>query len=208
MKNSTLLISLLACACLAYAQEASRFEIFGGYAFSNRPRLPLAAISSDHGWEAAFKYNITSRIGLVAEIDGRTGSDFRVLQPSANLSVFVRQPVSTYTYLFGPEFNVYRNRRVAFNLRGLAGFIHADDSGTSTSVFSTDPITGQQQFVATRSLVTNTFAASLGGNIDVRLGRGFSWRALQPEAVITRPNGREQVNLRVATGLVFGFGKR
>ena len=207
MNKSTAVILFLASACLAYGQEVPRIEVFGGYAFSPNASLPLANTNSDHGWETAFKYNITSRIGLVAEIDGRKGTDFRVLQPSTNQSFVVAQPVSTFNFLFGPEVNVYRNRRIALNLRGLIGFVHASDNDTHASLFSTDPITGQQQFLFTRTFITNTFAASFGGNMDVRLGHGFSWRAVQPEAVVLQRNGREHTDFRVATGLVFNFGK-
>jgi hypothetical protein len=208
MKNTTAVFFLLGCAGLAYSQEPSRIEIFGGYSYADHLRLPLASVSSKNGWEAAFKYNITSRIGLVAEVDGRAGSDFRSLQPSPGTTVFVRQPVSTYSFLFGPEVNVYRYRRVAVNLRALAGFIHADDSHGNLSVFSTDQLTGKQQFLVDPSFETNTFSMVAGGNLDVRLGRGISWRAVQPEMQLTRPDGRNQANFRISTGLVFSFGKR
>jgi hypothetical protein len=212
MKNTTAVILFLGCASLGYSQETSRFEVFGGYTFANHLRLPLSLFSSRNGWEGAFKYNITSRIGLVAEVDGRAGTDFRELSPSTSTTVFLSQPVSTYTFLFGPEVNVYRYRRVAINLRALAGFVHADDSHANVSVFSLvsgpDQVTGQQQFLTTRSFATNTFSMAAGGNVDVRLGRGFSWRAVQPEMQLTRPDGRSQPNFRISTGLVFGFGKR
>jgi hypothetical protein len=208
MKNITGFILFLGCSSLAYSQEASRFEIFGGYTFADHLRVPLAAFSSRNGWEAGFKYNIASRIGLVAEVDGRAGTDYRTLSPSTGTTVFLRQPVSTYTFLFGPEVNVYRYRRVAVNLRALAGFIHADASNANVSVFSTDQLTGQQQFLTTRGFENNTFSMVAGGNVDIRLGRGFSWRVVQPEMQLTRPDGRSQSNFRISTGLVFGFGKR
>ncbi len=208
MKITTAVIFLLGSGSLAYSQEPSRFEIFGGYSYADHLRLPLASVSSKNGWDAAVKYNITSRIGLVAEVDGRGGTDFLSLQPSPGTTVFVRQPVSTYTFLFGPEVNVYRYRRVAVNLRALAGFVHADDSHGNLSVFSMDQLTGKQQFLVASGFETNTFSMVAGGNVDVRLGRGFSWRAIQPEMQLTRPNGRSQPNFRISTGLVFVFGKR
>jgi len=208
MNKFAAVILFLTGACLAFGQEVPRIEVFGGYAFSHNPGLPLADFSSDHGWETAFKYNLTSRIGLVAEIDGRKGTDFRGLQPSTGLTVFVQQPVSTFNFLFGPEVNVHRYGRVAFHLRGLLGFVHASDNDTHASLFSTDPLTGQQQFLFTRTFITNTFAAAFGGNMDIRLGRGFSWRAVQPEALVLHRNGRDQTDFRVATGLVFNFGNR
>jgi len=206
MNKSTAVILFFSSACLAVAQDVPRIEVFGGYAFSHNSSLPLAENTSDHGWETAFKYNVLSRLGLVAEIDGRKGTDFRVLQPSTNVSVVVEQPVSTFNFLFGPEVNVYRNRRIAFHLRGLVGFVHASDNDTHASIFSS--LSDPGQFLFTRTFVTNTFASSFGGNMDVRLGHGFSWRAVQPEAVVLNRNGRAHTDLRVATGLVFNFGKR
>jgi hypothetical protein len=208
MKNITGFILFLGCSSLAYSQEASRFEIFGGYSFADQLKLPLAFSSSRNGWEAAFKYSFTSRLGLVAEVDGRAGTNVNALSPFNGTNAVISRPVTTYTFLFGPEVNVYRNRRVAINLRALAGVLHADDSSASLSVFAVDPITGQQSFTATRSFETNTFSMATGGNIDVHLGHGLSWRALQPEMQLTRVNGRSQPNFRVSTGLVFNFGKR
>lgn len=208
MKITTAVIFLLGSASLAYSQEPSRFEIFGGYSYADHLRLPLASVSSKNGWDAAVKYNITSRIGLVAEVDGRAGTDFRILRPSDSTTVFLRQPVSTYAFLFGPEVNVYRYRRVAVNLRALVGFVHADDSHGNLSVFSTDQLTGKQQFLVASGFESNTFSMVAGGNVDVRLGRGFSWRALQPEMQLTKPDGRSQPNFRISTGLVFVLGKR
>jgi len=199
---------LLGSIGLAYGQEPSRFEIFGGYSFADRLQLPLAATSSKNGWEAAFKYNLTSRLGLVAEVDARAGTDFRATQLSGGTTVVLSRPVSTYTFLFGPEVNVYRNRRVAINLRALAGFVLADDSSATVSIFSFDQLTGLENFIATRRFVTNTFSMTAGGNLDVHLVRGLSWRALQPEMQLTRINGQNQANFRVSTGLVFNFGKR
>jgi hypothetical protein len=207
MKNITAVILFIGCTTLACGQDIPRYEIFGGYTFANQLRLPLAAESSKNGWQAGFKYNIASRIGLVAEVDGRGGEAFRLLEANSATTLFLRQPVSTYTFLFGPEVNVYRNRRVAINLRALAGVLHADQANGGVSVFSTEPLTGQQQFISSRGLENNTFSMVAGGNVDVRLGRGFSWRVVQPEVQLTRINGENRPNFRVSTGLVFGFGK-
>jgi len=205
MKNIAGVILLLSFACFACGQEVSRFEIFGGYSYADRLQLPLAASSSNNGWEAAFKYNLTSRLGLVAAVDGRAGTDFRSTQLADGTAVFLRRPVSTYSFLFGPEVNVYRYRRVSINLRALAGFVHADDSNANVSVFSTNPL---PNFIATRTFVNNTFSMAAGGNLDIRLKGGLSLRAIQPEMQLTRINGGSQPNFRIATGLVYSFGKR
>jgi len=207
MNKITALIFFTGCASFACGQDTPRYEIFGDYAFANHLHSPLAAQSSRNGWAAGFQYNITSRIGLVAEVDGRRGETLGLLAANSATSVLVSQPVSTYTFLFGPQVNVYRNRRVSVNLRALAGVLHANQSNGGVTVASTDVTSGQIQFLSSRGLDTNTFSMTAGGNIDVRLGRGFSWRAVQPEMQLTQTNGGPQGNFRMSTGLVFGFGK-
>lgn len=206
MKNIVALIVAFGCVSPVFSQEASRFELFGGYSFAEHPQLPLSAIPSRNGWEAAIKYNLTSRIGLVAQFDERWGTAFQIIQPSSSTTVFTAEPVKAHTYLFGPEVNVYRRGRVSMNLRGLVGVVHSSDTSTTTSLVSA--FNGQQQLLATHGVSLNHFVAALGGNLDVRLGHGFSWRALQPEVRLTSFNSDTRHNFQVATGLVFNFGGR
>ena len=205
MKNIAGVILLLGCAGFAVGQEFSRFQIFGGYSYADRMQLPLAATSSTNGWEAAFKYNLTSRLGFVAAVDGRAGTDFRGTQLADGTSIVLVRQVSTHSFLFGPDVNVFHYRRVSINLRELFGFIHADDTNGNVSVFSNNPV---PSFVATREFVNNTFSMATGGNVDFRLKGGLAWRILQPEMQLTRGNAQYQPNFRVATGLVYNFGRR
>jgi hypothetical protein len=143
-------------------------------------------------------------LGIVAAVDGRAGTDFRSIEFPDQTAVFLDRPVSTYSFLFGPEVNVFRYGRVSVNLRALAGFIHSNNSNANAAIIDN----AAQTFLVLQGSNTNTFSMATGGSLDVRLARGFSWRAFQPEMQLTRINGRNEPNFRVATGLVYSFGKR
>ena len=202
------MILLLGCAGFARGQEVSRFEIFGGYSYAERLQLPLASTSSLNGWEAGVQYNVTSRLGLVMAIDGRDGTDYRNTLTSDGSTVFLRRPVNTLTFLFGPQVNVFRHGRVSVNLRVLAGFVHSDDTNANVAVLNINPGANVENVLITQTYLNNTFSMSAGGNADFRLKGGLSWRMLQPEMQLTRVDGRSQPNFRVTTGLVYSFGRR
>jgi peptidoglycan-associated lipoprotein len=55
------------------------------------------------------------------------------------------------------------------------------------------------------------FAASLGGGLDLRASRRFSFRLIEADYLLTTfDNGTNdhQNNLRISTGVVLRFGKR
>jgi hypothetical protein len=169
------ILSVLLFTTSVLAQENSRFEAYGGYSFGYQKRDRLSLYGANNGWIGAFKVNLNDRIGVLGEAGGQF--DFGRTAPRR-----------TQTYLFGPEFNALRTRRLAVNFRATAGFIR--DSN--------------EQFFANP---TSAFASSFGGNLDIRLSEHLSWRVLQPEVLFTKFGNRYEPNLRASTGLVFHFGR-
>lgn len=53
-----------------------------------------------------------------------------------------------------------------------------------------------------------SFAAVVGGGVDVKLSDRVAWRAGQVDYVLTRFGGSEQHNWRFSTGVVFRFGSK
>lgn len=89
---------------------------------------------------------------------------------------------SLTTYLFGPE--------VSFRAR-VSPFAHV--------------LIGAAHFGAGNPGSDTSFAAAVGGGIDLRLAHGIYWRVIQGDYLPTRFNGGTQNNVRVSTGLVVRF---
>ncbi len=112
------LATILLVGCLALAQAAPRVELQAGYTFlnldpSNGPKGVL------HGWTGSTQFNVTRRLGFVAEAGGSYGKD-----------LYVNETVHTYT--FGPRVSIYRGERVNFfghTLLGV-GYLRASRGGS------------------------------------------------------------------------------
>lgn len=91
-------------------------------------------------------------------------------------------PPSMLTYLFGPEVSIPAH---------VSPFAHV--------------LVGAAHFGAGSPGSDTSFAAAVGGGIDLRLSRGLYWRVIQGDYLPTRFNGGTQNNVRVSTGLVVRF---
>ena len=59
--------------------------------------------------------------------------------------------------------------------------------------------------VSTNGIADTSFAAAIGGGIDMRIAPLISWRIIQGDDVITHYFGGIQHSARVSTGIVFRF---
>ena len=89
------------------------------------------------------------------------------------------------TYLFGPRFSYRKYERVTPFAQTLFGLAHTGGDN-------------------------NSFAASFGGGVDLKITRSISFRPAQVEYLLTRfpeitSNRETQNNLRVSTGIVLHF---
>jgi hypothetical protein len=199
------------------AQDVPKVGLFVGYSYlrtggvSNAGLVGLGAVSLN-GWDASAKFNVTSRIGLLADFSGQYG-DRRVQLPAASNPALQPRPgdFRQHTFLFGPEFRVLGTDRIAVNLRALAGVANRNTlvAPLSQPIESTPPLIGNPATPITQLTVSggNGFAASFGGSIDYRINDRLAYRFVQPEPLLTRFAGSTQPDFRVATGLVFTFGR-
>jgi hypothetical protein len=217
---------LLFASSFAAAQDYSKVDLFGGYSYL---RLDTQGIDSSslnayctaiiggscpltfhvhpgfNGFEASGQFNFNRWLGLKGDFAGHYGNLF-----SAGITAvppFPRFNISTpdehiYDYLLGPVVT-HRARRYSVFAHALFGGEHV-----GYGAFALPPVplpitlpSGPQP--------SNWFAAVVGGGLDIPLTRHFSVRAAQFDYhfVNASANGHGHRNdLRISTGIVFGFG--
>lgn len=165
-------------------------ELFIGYShvrFGVPGNTPAQSSFDFQGGAVSLAYNLNRWLGLVGEAGIYKISSL----PSA----------TSATYLFGPRFS-HRIDRFTLYVNALFGSarLSSDFSGTPSNTF-----------FGAGSIHEQTFAAALGGGLDVRLNRHLSWRVVQGDYLLTTFNAgniSRQNNIRAGTGLVFRFGER
>jgi hypothetical protein len=179
-------LGLLATAKLTKAQDASRFELYGGFSYTrfnvnaSLPGVAPSATYNAYGGGGEFEYNANNWLGAVADLAG-----YGAFASSNGALVG-----GAFTYLFGPRANFRRGKVTPFAQTLFGGICTTDGIGVS----------GPQ----------NNFAMTAGGGIDFKVSAHFSVRPIQAEYLMTRlPNGlnNREDNLRIGAGVILRFGK-
>jgi len=197
-------MGLIAFVCAltvpAMAQNTPIVEVFGGYSYARVDLTDIKHVNAN-GWSASATENLNSWFGGTLEVSGYYAA------PRLTIFGITTKPGSNvYTVLFGPRFSYRKFQKLTPFVHALLGVahIHASENGFSTS--------------------DNSFAAALGGGVDVRLGDKFAVRVVQGDYVYTRfmslgispqtggivfsgPRVRQN-NFRVSAGVVLCFGKK
>ncbi len=197
LKKITLVLLVVLFAAVAFAQDAPKAEVFGGYQYMSVDTKGLDNRQSFNGWDADVAFHVKKSFSIVADISGAYKSE------TFNDSVLgnVTGKIRVYNYLFGPRFSANAGKVTPF-AEALFGIGHitigAEASGANTSVSSND------------------FAMALGGGLDVNANKHFAIRLAKFDYVMNRINannlgdtgvsGSENLNnFRFATGVVFKF---
>ena len=194
------LLTLAAMAGVAAAQD--KLELFVGYSYL-RPSMnyeqqlqceviigcpaPPPILVTTHpnlnGYEFSATYKLMPWLGVTGDFSGQYGT------VTGNSSAHVQ------TFLFGPEVSLHRK---------VSPFVHVLVGGVHQSIGAgITPITGFSASVIPTS--GNSFAAALGGGIDLRLVRFISVRPVQVDYLLTRAYSSTQNQPRVSAGLVLRF---
>jgi hypothetical protein len=181
---------------LALGQETPKVEAFGGYSYLGLSRQPrLGFESADlNGWKASVKFNLTQRIGLLADFSGHYGQ--LALTPRPNGLSLGSVSRRQHTYLFGLETRILTISRIRLNGRALMGVAQANNSALPQLI---PPI------------ASSVFAAAIGASVDYRITDRLSYRIFEPELLVTRfgssaTNAWQHYNFRLSSGLVFTSG--
>jgi opacity protein-like surface antigen len=177
----------------AYAQEASTPLVETGFDYTFTRVNPGGSLTSytANGGSGYVEYNLNHVVGLVADLGANT---------IGTVNGYALNN-TTFTYLFGPRFNWRAGRFTPYvqTLVGGARFSNAYDPG------SPSPGLGVSQ---------NSFAAAIGGGVDVRLTDHIALKPIQVEYLMTQlPSqfanvNQVQNNLRYSAGVVFRFGSK
>lgn len=140
--------------------------------------------SNAHGWNGSVAANVNKWFGVVADFGGQYT---RIESP-----VFSER-INTHSLLFGPRFSA-RTKHVTPFAHVLVGAAHNDARARELGL--------DFHFTDT------SFAAVVGGGLDVRVGERVAVRAFQLDYLRTNFFGGTQNNGRISAGVVFRFGKK
>jgi hypothetical protein len=163
-------------------------EVFVGYQFQRAPDEPGKNLNGING--QAF-YDFKKHIGIGADVAWVFGSD----RIGTNTDVKLHR----FTGLFGPRFTVAHplhqdsDKPLALHFPILIGFDH-DSTEFHTSLSNT-------------KATSTAFMMSFGANLDVMIKKNFGVRVVEFDYQPTHFGGFWQNNFRIATGVVFRFGK-
>jgi len=98
--------------------------------------------------------------------------------------------LTTVTYLFGPRFSYRSKSPVTPFVHALFGGVH--ESGSFSGISGSD----------------NAFAMAIGGGLDLRADKHWSWRIVQADYLLTTlsdGNNNRQNSARISTGVVYSW---
>jgi hypothetical protein len=221
-KLGILLVVTAALVAPAMAQDAQRFETFGGYSFtSGNAYVPSGTNFS--GWDTSTTVFLNRWFGITSDFAGHYGAgnlQFPDPAPQGVTPGTSRDTAHAYTFLFGPHFT-YRHSRYAPFVQTLFGAQHTWASSTIlTEPTCTPPATCTSSPAGSSGGGSDTkFAMSAGGGLDITLGHGISIRPIQADYVLDRACcgvvvqqgvfhyfGYNNNGFRYSAGITFHFG--
>ena len=191
----TLLILLSTCAVYDHAQSTQsypKFDVFGGYSFKRNVNF---FGGGGNGWEASGTYNFNRWLGITTDFAGHYESKNRTVGGLLTGTGMLVSRSHEHEFLLGPRFTI-RKKQASFFLHALIGGVHVNESegfrGSFTDHFS-----------------RTSLAFATGGGTDWKLSQRTSWRVIQIDYIRHSAGywgGRTQNDIRVGSGVVFGFG--
>ena len=222
-KSTTVIAAGLLSAFVAGATDIPRYEAFLGYTyvranqFNQNTGLGKTIGGFDmNGGSAQFIYNFNKSFSGVADVGAVA---------KQNVGIINADNTTTF-YLFGPRWS-YRNHsrftpyaQILFGGATRAVSRKLDVvTGSNIPVFPVvtphDLFPGADtEITAEVSASQTAFAMAVGGGLDWRLGKRFSFRPIAVDYVLTRfpslltGDSHNQNSIRASAGFLFTFGER
>ena len=196
------------------ATPVPRMEIFGGYSYL--PESGSRVMEAGHGFALALDMNFGPHFGLRADFDANLFARHAERAPAAIGGYeLTREDITLYFYSVGPRF-VQRWKRVNVFGEGLLegqtskwdGYSQVMPGATSGAEDVPCLIAGRPNLVLPCTVPGHTssaFGLGVGGGLDARVGERFAIRVLQINYFLGWFGGGPDRNLRLKTGVVFGF---
>jgi opacity protein-like surface antigen len=198
MRRTHILLTIFVVGILAlssapsvHAQDAPKWEIFGGYTYMRANIIVNGNQFNMNGGSGSVAYNLTNWFGLVGDF-GVTHSGTTGTQPFS---------LTVTTYDFGPRVSWHNHTKLTPYVQALIGGGHAGGTLYTSSLGTGLAPLG----------TSNDFNFTAGGGVDWKVNHNFSIRLVEAEYLHTQfPNGvnASQSNFRLSAGVVFSFGKR
>ena len=212
-----LLSVVLVSAIAVSAQDAQRFETFGGYSLTHDASFIAA---TTNGWDTSTTVFLKRWLGFTTDISGHYGSNnIPIIVVNGDPLGNVKLNSSSYTYMAGPHFT-YRRSRFAPFAQTLFGVYNAREKYTVLQTPDCPPpgSCGGAPAGSTGNYSFTKFALAAGGGLDIDVGRGIAVRPFQMEYLLLREPGAAISNgaivpitfnyntYRFSTGVTFRFG--
>jgi|SRR5579863_302421 len=219
-KLGFLLVVSIAFMGSAVAQDAQRFETFGGYSLTHSNAF-FPQASNLNGWDTSTTLFLKHWFGITSDFSGQYGSGNTAYPASPGyVPAIYRDTVHVHNFLFGPHFT-YRHSRYAPFVQTLFGVQHLWGSSTLlTEPICSPPAGCTLPPVGTTGTGSRTnFAMAAGGGLDIDLGHGIWLRPVQAEYLLDRASYEAvrdgvfhsqgyNINIfRYSTGITFRFGE-
>jgi hypothetical protein len=169
-------IGLSVVLCLFFGFSASAQDSKAdAYVGFQYTRVSGSVIPNLTGGVGQFAFYPSKWLGVVGEVSGAADTDGR--------------GSAMYAYMGGPRATL-RHGRIQPYAQVLIGGSHLSNSGV-------------QQGSGPAS--ANSFAAAVGGGVDLKIVHHFAIRLIQVDYLFTHFTGATQNNLRLSSGFVFRF---
>jgi hypothetical protein len=213
MKLRTVLIlgAILLLGMAAWAQEFPRAEVGANYSYQRyAPTVRYAKGHSLNGGGGSVVFNWNEYLGIRADLQGytsnTTGFDIPA-NPTFPNGLQGNVQGNMFTYLFGPQLKVRAHKVQPFGSL-LFGGAHTN---LYSNVFTKlcQPIAGG--CAVSKAPTAEAFALSVGGGIDIPIGKTVSFRPAEANYVMTRFSNpftgtNNQNHFRYSAGVFFNLG--
>jgi opacity protein-like surface antigen len=181
-----------------------KVELFLGYTYLRG--VPTMSPGNRMDWlnggTASIAYNFNRYLGLVADVGGFRASELQLFGAGASPARVSDASGNAFTYMAGPRLSLRKYDRLTPFAQVQFGGIHASEVTLSNCAGSS----------CTPLPTENAFALTAGGGIDFKVNHHIAIRIVQAEYMMTRFGDLHtgirdtQNDMRLSSGLVFGFG--
>ncbi len=192
----------------AGAQEARQFEAFGSFSYLIADVGGGLTEVSGPGFTGQFAFFLNDWFGLGAEV-GYNNGDLDV--PVIAIFPFPEVSFSQWTVMFGPRFRFAETERFRVGAQAMAGIARGSVDVEFDIERLIAEIPGLRQrlrlvaFPLDLDIDQTVFGASFGVHFDVKINDRLTWRAVQPDVLVTNYGNDAQAHFRITSGLGFEF---